>query len=108
MYAQSQINALAAENFDFTAFDWRAAKDAIKWHMAAARAENNNKPQPELPEGYIHPRDIRALHVLYSIARGRPIVGERGIEQPNTREPMTPSRLKFELVRYQLEEVKAA
>ncbi len=108
MYAPSQIKALEASNFDFTTFDWRTAKAALKWQMAATRAENNDKPMPELPEGYIHPRDVRALHVLYSLARGRPIVGERGIEQPNTREPMTAARLKFELARFQLEEVKAA
>lgn len=108
MYTPSQIKALDASNFDFTNFDWRAAKDALKWQMLSARAEANDKPQPELPEGYIHPRDVRALHVLYSLVRGRPIVGERGIEQPNTREPMTAARLKFELARFRLEEELAA
>lgn len=110
MYNANRIKAFEASNFDFTNFDWRAAKAVFKWQMLAARAEANDKPGPELPEGYLHPGNVRALHVLYSIARGRPIVGERGIEQLNTRQPMLVSSLKFELARFQLgeEEAKAA
>jgi hypothetical protein len=87
-YTQIQISKLDISNFDFSNFDWRACKAHLKKRAG----------------GY----SDRAIHVAYSIARGRPIVGEHGIEQPQTREPMTASEVKWAINFFKLEEEKAA
>lgn len=116
MYDEKTIKALDQGNFDFTTFDWKAAKAYIKWHAPAARLyklslkEDGDGEWPELPEGIPACHDIRALHVAYGLARGRPIVGERGIEHVNTGKRggslMAPYRVKRALACYPLEVVE--
>jgi len=97
-YTQDQIAALDAARFDFSTFDWRRARARLKQHALAAR--DDDEP------GYLI--DAREVHVTYSLARGRPIVGERGIEQLATREPISPAAIDFILSLYETEATDAA
>lgn len=80
MYTERQIQALSADNFNFSTFDQDKAKAAIKLKLANGQGVD------------------RELHVAYSLSRGRPIIGKRGIEQLNTRQPLTPSSIRMWLI----------
>ena len=95
-YDPEDITRLSAENFDFTRFDWRLAKLHLKAYTIWCRLEE--------PKVMVDPLkvDARDLHVTYSLARGRPIVGKRGIEQPNTEIPISKKRIAWVLELYEL------
>lgn len=99
MYTPETIAALSADRFDFTRFDWRRAKRDIVEHLADCRNLRRNG-MADCVDG----EHMRSVHVTYALARGRDIVGPRGIEQANTREPMSPHAVDYVICRYVLRE----
>jgi len=95
-YSPEQIASLDRDNFDFSRFDFAKAKVDLKAHLAWARSLG----QKVLRGRYV--TDVRVLHVTYSLARGRPIVGARGIEQLNSRSPVNSDNVKWKLTNYAL------
>lgn len=99
MYTPETITALSADRFDFTRFDWRRAKAAIVEHLTDCRNLRRNGMAD-----CVNGEAMRPLHVTYALARGREIVGPRGIEQANTRKPMSPNDVDYILSSYELPE----
>ena len=101
MYSEQQIAALNFERFDFSDFDWEAARE---------RLANS--------DGITDVGDTRALHVAYTIAKNRhgiakaaergvvreerPVVGLRGPEHPNSHQPLTVVRIKYAVADHKL------
>jgi len=83
-YTENQIAALDRDNFDFDAFDWRRARRDLR----RATTEGSSWR-------------TRFVHVAYSLAKGRPIVGPRGIEQIATRQPVRASDVESVLHEYE-------
>ena len=137
MYTEKQIEALAREHFDWSRFDaaraaadekqWTAASRAMVWEDSKTCAHHrlygsdpcrgtvtdrwpctpHRRRVPGLvpfPAGV----SIRALHVTRSLYRGRPIVGERGIESPTTRDPMLAEQVQRIIDQYALPEADRA
>lgn len=86
-YTEAQILALSADNFDFSNFDWRRARADL---IATFKEGSSWR--------------TRALHVTYSLARGRLIQGPRGIESPNTVTPIRVTEIQQILELYRQQE----
>ena len=90
-YTEKQIAALDAANLYFTNFDWNAAQAELKECLRTRTSFS----------------DTRYTHIAYSLFRGRPIVGKRGIEHPNTREPVSPATIQYYIDRFQKQQEAA-
>ncbi len=86
MYTKKQIQALHQDNFDFSKFDWEEAKEVLLDALHGTPSGLKALLRMGIPP--------RHLHVVYSMARGRPIVGDRGIEAYNTEIPIKPHDIK--------------
>mgnify|MGYP003964319293 CR=1 FL=1 len=91
-YTEKQIAALDAANLDFSNFDWEAARAHLKGCLRSH---------------YSYP-ETRYIHIAYSLCRGRPIVGDRGIECRNTHEPALRGTIQYYIDSYQKKTAEAA